>query len=129
MSGRDLSILNRLPHLTGQLKEANEVGDGGSIEPDGLCDLFRVSAEFPTQPLKSEGLFNCIEVLSLDVLEQRELEHCSVVRLLPDRDRNLPQPRQSSRAPSTLTCDDLEVAAFPPNNDGLQNSDSANGVR
>ena len=62
------------------------------------------------EPLERLGLFERRQVLPLQVLDQRELDHLGVVHLADDH-RQLAQPRLDRRLVAALAGDDLEPLA------------------
>ena len=69
------------------------------------------------------GLFDRIEILALDILDQRQLGGCRFIDLAYDR-RDGVQPRPLRCAPATLAGDDLEslAVAVRPQQDRLEDT-------
>ena len=61
-------------YFLGQFEQADEVRDGAAVLADRRGDLFLREGELIGQPLISDRFVQRIEVLALDVLDQRELE-------------------------------------------------------
>src|SRR5207249_11536378 len=62
-----------------------------------------------------------IEILALEVLNQRQLKHGPVISFSQD-DRHFGQPKQLGGAPSPFTSDKLEMAVSLPNNERLHDA-------
>ena len=62
------------PHFVGQLEQPQEVGDRRAILADGGRDVFLLQVELVGEPAVGERLFDRVQVLALDVFDQRHLE-------------------------------------------------------
>ncbi len=62
--------------------------------------------ELRDESFQRTRLFERIEVLALNVLDERDRDRC-LVGNVPDDGRDLPQPRHLCRPPAALTRDDL----------------------
>ena len=87
-------------HFLAAASAAAKVGDRAAILPDRGGDLLLGQAEFVCQPLVRQRFVDRIEVLALDVLDERELEQLLVLagRDLADDDRHRAAPRAARRA-------------------------------
>jgi hypothetical protein len=88
---------------------------------DELAELFLGMAEVGDQPLIGLGFLDRVEVLALDILDQRDFQRLLVAELADDG-RNLVQPRPLRRPPTALAGDDLETVAVGPNDDWLDHA-------
>ena len=66
--------LHGAPDLFGKAQETNKVGDGGAILPDSGGDLLLGQSEFISQALIRQRFVNGVQVLALEVFDQREFE-------------------------------------------------------
>ena len=75
--------------------------------------------EFADQPFVSFGLFDRVQVLPLDVLEDRDFQRLLIVEVA-DNDGYFVKPRLLGGAPAPLAGDDLKaIAALWTNHDRL----------
>ena len=73
------------------------------------------------QPLISLRLLNCVEVLALDILDQRDFQRLLVAEIADDGG-DFVQPRPLGRAPAALAGDDLEAVAMRTDDDRLDDA-------
>src|SRR6516162_3478449 len=66
------ALLEELAHLGRELQQAQEVRDTRARAADRLCDLLMRQAEFAHQALERARLLEGIEVLALNVLDERD---------------------------------------------------------
>src|SRR5439155_14645234 len=85
-------------------EQPQRVGDGGTVLPDPRGELFLRQAMLLDQPLVRLRLLDRVEVLALDVLDQRQLEGL-LLRDLPDHHRQLAQAGPLRRPPPPLAGD------------------------
>ena len=78
--------------------------------PTRLGDVVLGQAEIAMEPFVRAGLLDRIEVLALEVLDQREFEHLSIARLANDG-RGLGELKLTRGAPPTLTGDQFVFVA------------------
>ena len=84
--------------------------------------LVRVAASVG-QAVKGLGFFKRRQVLALQVLDQRELDHLGIVDLA-DHDRQLAQPDLHRCLVAALAGDDLEALAAGPHDQRLDDRPS-----
>src|SRR5690606_27722302 len=70
MAHFQLATADRTPHFRVQVQQAQQVGDAGPGTADGIGGLLMGEAEFIGQSLERARLFQRIQVLALDVLDQ-----------------------------------------------------------
>ena len=58
-----------------KLEEPHAIGDGGAALADLLRDVLLAKTEFAREPRESEGLFDRVQVLALQIFDEREFEH------------------------------------------------------
>src|SRR5437899_984849 len=123
------SILKGVLHGRGEFKQADEVGDAGPVLPRARGDLLLRQVEFSAEPFKGAGLFHWVEVLALEVLDDRDL-HRLLVRNLPNHSGHGSLPRPARGKPPPLSCYKLIPAIRPrPQNHGLNYAGSPDGFR
>src|SRR5690606_21171496 len=93
-----------------QLEQAQQVGHRGARTADRGRRLRVGQVELVDQALQRLRFLQRVEVLALDVLDQRHRDHGAVVDLAHHY-RDLAQPGQARGAPAALASDDLVVAA------------------
>ena len=125
-SGRDF-----VPDFVGQLQQPQEVRDRRAILPHRGRDVFLRQLEFVGEAAVGERLFDRVQVLALDVLDERHLEERL---LLPRRDvahddRDAEQAGALRGAPAALARDDLEAVADLADDDRLDDAVGLDGLR
>ena len=88
----------------GEVEQAKRVGDGRAGPPDARGDLLVGEPEFVDQPAEAVRRLDRVEVLALEVLDERELELVAVGELADDRRDALEAGRvaaRSRRSPAT----------------------------
>ena len=88
---------------------------------DDLGQRFLRMAIFARKPLIRLRLFDRVEVLALDILDQRNFERLRIVEVADD-DGHLMQPGPLRRAPAAFTRDDLIIVTVRPDDDRLDQS-------
>ena len=88
---------------------------------DQLAERFLAMAIIADQPAIGLGLLDRVEILALDILDERDLERLGVAEVADDR-RNFVQPRPLRRPPAPFAGDDLEAMAVRPDDDRLDDA-------
>ena len=89
-------------HFVGQLQQPHEVGDRAPVLPDGCGNLVLGQTELVSQPPIRQRLVHRVQVLALDVLDERQLEQLLPVGDVANHDRNLVQARHAARHASAV---------------------------
>ena len=74
------------------------------------------------------GFFERVQILALDILDQRNLGRRRIVDLANDRG-NAMEPGALGRAPAALSGDDHVILAVGPQQDGLKHAALPDGFR
>src|SRR5882757_8815732 len=85
---------------------------------DELAERFLGMTIVVDQPVIGLGLLDRVQVLTLDILDQRDLQRLGIVELTDD-DRHFVEPRSLCRTPAPLASDDLIPLAMWPDDDWL----------
>ena len=88
---------------------------------DRLCQHFLRVAEFVNEPAVRLRLFDRVQILPLDVLDQRNLQRFAV-GVIADDDRHFVKARALRGAPAALTRDDLIIMAVRTHHDRLDDA-------
>ena len=111
-------------HLGRQGKQANVVGNRGAILANGGRHLFLGHLIVINQTAIRLRFFDRVQVLTLQVLDQRELQQL-VVRNIAHDDRNLEQTGLLRGTPPTLAGNDLKGVAVQAADDDRLNDTTA----
>jgi hypothetical protein len=116
---------------SGSFKSRRKIRDRRAILADGARDVLLLQVKFVGEPPVGEGLFNRVEVLALDVLDQGHLQERSFLsrRDITDGDRHAQQAGELGGAPAPFAGDDLEPIAHPPHHDGLDDAVALDRLR
>jgi len=111
-----------LLHRRGEVEQPQQVRGGAARAADRRRGLLVREGEFADQPLHALRLLERIEVLALDVLDQRHRQR-RLVRHVAHGDRHLGQPGHLPPREAALAGNDLvAVAAGRPDQDRLNDS-------
>ena len=121
-------LVDQLLDRLGQFQQAQQVADGDAGAADRLGHLHVGQLELVDQALQGHRLFQRVEVLALDVLDQRDRRRGLAVDVLDHR-RDRIQPGDLRRAPAPLAGDQFEVTALAAHHDRLHHALGADGFR
>ena len=110
MSGGNLPFTHHIHDLLRQVEQAQGVCDGRTGLAHPFCHLLLGHAVALHQLLIAGRLLDGVEVLALQVFDQRDLHRLLLIHL-PDDDRDLLQARHAAGAPTALACHQLIAAA------------------
>src|SRR5207253_4097002 len=111
-----------------EAQEAQRVRDRRPLLADARREFLLRQPVLLDQALVRLRLLDRVEVLALDVLDQRDLERL-VVGDLANHHGQLTQPRLLRRPPSALAGDEHVPVAVPSDDQGQQHSLAADGLR
>ena len=94
---RELSILQQLRTAAGSCEHAQQIRDRRAVLPDQISDLVLSEREVTYQTRVTFCLFDRIQILALQILHEREGEHCSIV-VVVDYGGDLGHPAREPRA-------------------------------
>ena len=109
MAAGELSPADHGPDLAGQLKQTQRIGDRRARLDDALRDLLLRQAIVAHQLLIALRFLDRVEVLPLQILDERKLHNLALARL-DDHRRDFIQTGLPRGTPSPLACDDLIIA-------------------
>ena len=110
-----------------QFQQPHAIGDRRAALADFLRDILLPQAEFLGQPREGQRFFDRVQVLALQVLDERELQHLLVGRRA-DNGRRLQQADLARRAPAALPGDELILAIPLPHDERLDDAVLADGI-
>ena len=122
MPGREVALHNEPLDRGGQVQQANRVGDGGTGPAHPGGDLFLRQAEVVHQLAIGRSLLQGVEVLAVDVLDDRSLKRPLVVGGA-NQSGNAPQAGPLGGPPATLPCNNLISFYCFSDNDRLYHPD------
>jgi hypothetical protein len=106
----DLAGHEQVLHRLGEVQQAQQVAGGGTRAADGVGRLLVGHAEFVDEALDAHRLLERVEVLALDVLDERHGER-GLVGNLAHQHRHFVQAGELRSAPAPFAGDDLVAAA------------------
>ncbi len=110
--------------LIGQRQKPHRIGDVAAAFAERAAELFLRVTEFLDEPAIALAFFDRVEVLALDVLDQRDLGRAAIVHLADDH-RNLVQLRRLRCTPAPLAGENLvasRIRRIAAHEDRLQNA-------
>ena len=127
MAHLDRSCHQQVPHRRPQIQQAQQVGHRNARLAYRIGDLLLGEAELVSQPLQGVGLFQRVEILALDVLDERHGRSLLIANIT-NQGRNGVQARKAGSTPPPLTGDEL-VSALGSSSDhnGLHHSLGSDG--
>ena len=120
VAGTDDAIFQRLEDRVRKRQQPQCVGYCASALAYGLRHLLLIKAEIQ-ELLVGACLLDIVEVLPLEVLDDRDLERF-LVRQLANNDRNRLEPRLFGRAQAALASHDLVAVTDGPYQDRLEHA-------
>jgi hypothetical protein len=111
MTHFDAALLQQFFDLVGQFHESQQIAHGGARAPDGFGRGLVRQAEFLDQPQQRPRLFQGVEVLALNILDEGHGHGGFVGHVANDRG-NVCKPRHLGRAPAPLAGDDFIALRF-----------------
>ena len=109
MTGRYDRPCEHVLDVLRQIEQTHRIGDRGTVLAHALRDVFLAHLEVLGKSRVGGGFFNGVEVLALEILNERHLEHITITGLT-DYDRNFSEPQFPSSTESTLTGDQFQGA-------------------
>ncbi len=106
MSHLDLPMFDELLHFVGQFEQAQQVADGRARAAHCIGGQLVRHVEFTDQPVERAGFLERVQVLALDVLDQRH-GHGGFIPHDADHRGNVVQAGHLRGAPAAFPCDDL----------------------
>lgn len=110
MTGGEVAGLDLAENLGFELQQTQTVADGGACLADAEGDVVLRHVEFSRQAAVGAGLFHRVEVLALDILDDRQLQGLAVVDVAHHH-RDGGQAGQLGGAETPLAGDQLIVGA------------------
>ena len=101
-----------------KVKQSQQVGDMAPRFVNGLGQRFLRMTELVEQPLIGLRFLDRVEILPLDILQQRDLQRLAVA-IVADDDGDFVQPRALRRAPAAFASHDLIIVAVRADDDRL----------
>jgi len=108
-------------NFLGKAQEPEGVGDGDAAFADAGGDIFLAEVELVDQLLVALGFLDGVEVLPLEILDQREFERGGVVGFA-DEDGDLGEAGELGGAPAAFAGNQLERIAATPDDEGLDDA-------
>ena len=123
------AVLHRLAHALIQREQAHGVGDGGARLADRRGGVLLRHVIGLNERFVALGLFNGVQILALQVFNERQL-HCLAVVRLDDDGGHLRQTGKPRSPPAAFAGNDLIVARGElAHGQGLNDAVFADGVR
>ena len=108
-------------HLRREVQQAHAIGHGCATLANLLCDVFLPQSKFASQPRKGPGFLDRVQILALQILDEREFEDILVGRFAHN-DRRFGESDALRRAPAAFARDDFEAVAAPPDDQRLNDA-------
>ena len=121
VAGRELLAGEQRLHRRGEVEQAHGVGDGGAVFADALGDVFLAQVELAGEAHEGLRFLDRVEVLALQVLDERHLQDIAVALDLDDAHRDLLEPELDGRAPAAFAGDELQLAPDLAHDERLDN--------
>ena len=128
VTGGHLALVDQVLHLVGQIEQAQRVRDRRARLGDLVGQLGLRHLVLGEQLAVAARLFDRVQVLALQVLDERELERLRR-RRRQHAHRHPLQARQPRGPPPPLTCDDLVALAVRTHDDRLEQAHLLDRVR
>jgi hypothetical protein len=106
MAGRQGAFGQHLPHFIGKFQQAQRIGDVAAAFTDDFAQVVLGIAILRNQLLIALRLFKRVEIRTLDIFDNSDLESGPVIDI-PHDDRNIHQAGHLSGTPAPFTRDDF----------------------
>ena len=127
MAGREPALGDELLEVAGKLEQAEEVRDGGAVFAGAMADLVVAEVKFACEAFESQGGFDGVEVLALDVLDEGDFEEAVVGEFLND-DGDFGHSGELGGAPAAFAGHELVAVAGAADHEGLDDAVGADGL-
>ena len=122
MTHAQLAPADAVLNLRWQLQQTQEIRHGGAVFAHFLGDFLLREVTFVNQALVAFGQFNGVQILSVDVLDDGELQHL-LIRLHIENVGGNGGKAEAARSPkAALTGNELVAAVVASNGDGLNDA-------
>ena len=124
MAGGNGAVGNKAPGCLGQIQQPQRIGDMRAAFADDFRQLRLGIAKIGPKPLIAARLLDRVEILALDVLDDRQFQSFAIIGFVND-DGNIGETRELGGAPTPLAGDDfigVGDAGDGPDDDRLNNA-------
>ena len=127
MTGRDAAFLEEILDWLFELEQADSIGDCRAIFAAALGDLLLREVKFVNEALKGVRLLDGVEVLTLEVFDQRHLQS-HFLRDVAHDDGNAKQSGALRGAPAAFAGNQLEAAGNSADDERLNDAAGMDGA-
>ena len=120
MAGAERTARHRRLKCGTSTQQPHRLGNRDAVSAEPGRDLLLGQVELVGEEADARRLFNRVQVLPLQVLDQAEDQPSCLVRLIAHQRRHPLQPRQARRAPATLSRQQLVTVGQPAHEHRLQ---------
>src|SRR5262249_12323165 len=106
VAGRELAFAQEIQNVRRKLEQADEIHDGAAVFAGSLTDVLGAQVQLGEHRRQCLRGFDGIEILALDVLDERNF-HQAIVGNIADDDRDHSDARELRGAPTPLAGDKL----------------------
>ena len=110
VTDRQPAIADEILHLARQLEQAQRIGDHRTAFADLGGDQFLRELKLADELRVTERFLNGVEILALQVFDQRHLQHRAIIRLADD-DGDFGQSGELGRAPAAFPGDEFKIVS------------------
>ena len=125
---RETALLDQVLNHGLELQQSEGIGDRGAVLPCSLGDVLLREVELVREALEGSCLLHRVQVLALEVFDQRHLQRDFLGNFAND-DRYARQCRPLGRSPAALAGDQLVAEANPSDDKWLDDSARADRAR
>jgi hypothetical protein len=127
MSGGDAILQELIPDFQGKLQKAKGVGDGRSILTNPFAQVVLTDMKLFDQMLEGLRFLDRVEVLPLQVFDERDFKSLSPFRLFHQY-RNFSESGLLSGSPATFPYNQFITLVGPSDEEGFENPFLSNGL-
>ena len=121
MARGEAAFAHKCLHLGREFQEAQRVGNDDATLADLRGGLLLRQVELPDQLRVASGLLNGVEVLPLEVLDERQFQYRPIIRRA-DNDRHFRQPDHLGGAPAAFAGDQFVMITLKADNERLNDA-------
>jgi len=127
MADREAAVADRALDRGREFEQAERICDNGAALSDSRRNLILFELELPDQLAVTLGFLDRVEILPLEIFDQREFQDRAVISFADDC-RGISQAGKLGSPPAPFSGNQLKILAVFPNDERLKDPSLTNGI-